>query len=260
MFVGDFLLAAILSLILTLLLMVLGRMSEPRVSTAGSFLVLLFGTWALAVWLRPIGPPVRGVYWASFVIAAAAVALTIGLAVWLPRSPRQKTRDELRGVEIRPMTPADERLQEERAEAVAASIMSGLFWLLILVAVLAIVAHYVLPDMVEAQNGKDIDAGLRWRVALLPYRGCRNLYEQFHHDEPWNRPLIRKQIAMKPKPCQLPPGLPEGRTTFLGLVSKDSVFYTRIHNPTSSFEDDYRWPPIPTPATGVRHQGSGLPW
>lgn len=80
-----------------------------------------------------------------------------------------------------------------------------------------------LGDMVKAQKGKDIDAGLSWRVALLPFLGYRNLYDQFHHNEPWDSPHNRKLIPMMPKIYESSPGLPKGYTTFLGLVSDNSV-------------------------------------
>lgn len=80
-----------------------------------------------------------------------------------------------------------------------------------------------LGEMVKARKGKDIDAGLSWRVALLPYLGYENLHEQFHHDEPWNSPHNRKLIPMMPRIYRSSPALPEGHTTFLALVSDDSV-------------------------------------
>jgi len=77
--------------------------------------------------------------------------------------------------------------------------------------------------MHQDQEGKDIDAGLSWRVALLPYLGHRNLYRQFHHNEPWNSPHNRKLIPRMPAIYKSSPGLPEGKTTFVALVSDRSV-------------------------------------
>lgn len=62
------------------------------------------------------------------------------------------------------MTPGDERLQEERTEAVAASIIGGVLWLLVLAAVLAIIAHYVFPDTVGCSTGGVTDSD---RIALV---------------------------------------------------------------------------------------------
>lgn len=80
MLLVEFLLASVLALTCTLLLVLVRGAIVPRVGILGVFFVLLFGTWALAVRLHPIGPPIRGVYWASFVISAAAIALTIAVA------------------------------------------------------------------------------------------------------------------------------------------------------------------------------------
>jgi hypothetical protein len=110
-------------------------------------MILLFATWALGVWFRPIGPPVRGVYWAPFVAAIVVVSLLLMAAASAPRRPTGKTREQLKGVEIRPVTPAEEKIEEERAEAAAAVSLGFLFWILIAVAVAAIVAHYAFPEV-----------------------------------------------------------------------------------------------------------------
>ncbi len=123
------------------------RNAQSRPGAISLFLVLLFGSWALAVWFRPIGPPVGGVYWGSFLAAVVAVALLLAVAGSLPRSLHQKSREELRGVEIKPLLPGDEKLQEERAEAAVAASLGTIFWLLIIIAVIAIIAHYALPRL-----------------------------------------------------------------------------------------------------------------
>jgi hypothetical protein len=75
----------------------------------------------------------------------------------------------------------------------------------------------------KARKGKDIDAGLSWRVALLPYLGYENLHRQFHHDEPWNSPHNKNLIDTMPPIYDTAQPLPEGHTTYVALVSPRSA-------------------------------------
>ena len=111
--------------------------------------ILLLSTWALGVWFRPIGPPVRGVYWASFVVAIVVVSLLLLVASVSapPRALPSKRREELKGVEIRPLTPAQEQQERERDEAAAAASLNLLFWVLLVVALIALVVHYAFPGL-----------------------------------------------------------------------------------------------------------------
>lgn len=57
--------------------------------------------------------------------------------------------------------------------------------------------HGTLPrPAITDQAGKPL---LSWRVALLPYLGEKDLYEQFHLDEPWDSEHNRKLLARLPK-------------------------------------------------------------
>lgn len=78
-------------------------------------------------------------------------------------------------------------------------------------------------DVVKDRQGEDIDAGLSWRVALLPYLGHTNLHDQFHHDEPWDSEHNRQLVSKMPRIYRSSPTLPEGHTTLLALVSEKSV-------------------------------------
>ena len=73
------------------------------------------------------------------------------------------------------------------------------------------------------EKQKDVEQGLSWRVALLPYLGYQNLYNEFHHDEPWSSPHNRSLIPKMPNVYRSYPDLPEGNTTYLALVSDRSV-------------------------------------
>jgi hypothetical protein len=142
MFLAEFLFVFALALLFTAFFGFATTRYAPWPGLMWLFTILLLATWALGVWFRPIGPPVRGVYWASFVAAIVVVSLLLMAAASLPRPPRKKTRDELKGVEIRPLTPAEEELEKERAEERLAVSLGFLFWVLVAVALGALVVHY----------------------------------------------------------------------------------------------------------------------
>lgn len=147
MFFADFLFVLLLALLFTAFFSFAGDRYARWPGPAWLFMVLLLATWALGVWFRPIGPPVRGLYWASFVAAILVVSLLLLAAISAPRPPRKKTREELKGVELRPLTPAEEQMEKERAEEQAAVSLGFLFWVLIAVALAALVVHYAFPEL-----------------------------------------------------------------------------------------------------------------
>jgi type II secretory pathway pseudopilin PulG len=78
------------------------------------------------------------------------------------------------------------------------------------------------PNAIYSADGKPL---LSWRVAILPYVEEKQLYSQFHLDEPWdsehNKPLI----------AQMPPifnnasaNLELGKTAFLAVVGEQCGF------------------------------------
>ncbi|HEY1785810.1 MAG TPA: DUF1559 domain-containing protein, partial [Pirellulales bacterium] len=78
------------------------------------------------------------------------------------------------------------------------------------------------PMAICDKNGKPL---LSWRVKLLPYLDEKDLYDQFHLDEPWdsehNLPLVKKMpyVYLHPKVGRL-----EGKAVFLRPIYK-SVGY-----------------------------------
>lgn len=71
-------------------------------------------------------------------------------------------------------------------------------------------------------NGKPL---LSWRVAILPYINEQALYDQFHHDEPWDSPHNKKLIAKMPMAYQSPSvGLQPGKTVYLGIAGEGKAF------------------------------------
>lgn len=78
------------------------------------------------------------------------------------------------------------------------------------------------PPAVSAKDGKPL---LSWRVAILPYIEEKELYDQFHHDEPWDSEHNLKLLAKMPKVFQAPGvELKEGMTTYV-VPSGDTLVF-----------------------------------
>jgi hypothetical protein len=77
-----------------------------------------------------------------------------------------------------------------------------------------------------ALAGKDGTPLLSWRVALLPYLGEKELYSQFHFNEPWdslhNKKLIAKMPVVFNKPYISPQNY--GRTNALVVTGLGTLF------------------------------------
>jgi len=78
---------------------------------------------------------------------------------------------------------------------------------------------------ISAKDGKKL---LSWRVALLPYLGEPELYNQFHLDEPWdsdhNKKLITKMPAVYGSMNASRDQRSKGMTTYVGLVADKTLF------------------------------------
>ena len=79
------------------------------------------------------------------------------------------------------------------------------------------------PAAICDQGGKPL---LSWRVDMLRYLDEKDLYDQFHLDEPWdsphNLPLVQKMpdIYLNPQVGRL-----EGKTVFLLPTGKETMFF-----------------------------------
>jgi hypothetical protein len=81
-----------------------------------------------------------------------------------------------------------------------------------------------LPPAYKAdRSGKP---SLSWRVLLLPYLGCDDLYHQFHLDEPWdsehNMPLVTKMPGIY-RSAESTVGV-QGKTGYLTVRGEKTVF------------------------------------
>ncbi|MEM9410824.1 MAG: DUF1559 domain-containing protein, partial [Planctomycetota bacterium] len=67
---------------------------------------------------------------------------------------------------------------------------------------------------------------LSWRVAILPFIGKGNLYDQFHLDEPWDSPHNLSLLPLMPD-VYSDPAVPNGWTTMLATTGEGTVFELR---------------------------------
>lgn len=93
------------------------------------FLVVFLFTWAGGIWLHPIGPTIKGVFWIPFLLIALLIALFLAAAV--PRS------------HIQSRTSESPDLKKARRSEVNA-FLGVFFWILVMILIAAIVVRYVL--------------------------------------------------------------------------------------------------------------------
>lgn len=81
------------------------------------------------------------------------------------------------------------------------------------------------PGASRDKAGKKL---LSWRVLVLPYLDQKDLYDQFHLDEPWDSEHNRKLIPMMPATFAAPQlskaARAQGKTTYLAVAGATGVF------------------------------------
>ena len=90
---------------------------------------------------------------------------------------------------------------------------------------------------------------LSWRVKILPYVESGGLYEQFHHDEPWDSPHNRSLISQMPPIFASPDvQLASGHTCWQAVVGQNSVI-------AKYSEMDLKGAPFPGVSPGMIRDG-----
>jgi hypothetical protein len=87
-------------------------------------------------------------------------------------------------------------------------------------------AHNTFPPAFSRdKQGKPL---LSWRVLVLPYLDAKDLYDQFHLDEPWDSPHNKALISKMPRNYACPTSSPAlaaaGKTTYLTPRGKATIF------------------------------------
>lgn len=131
MFIYEMLLAILLALVVFAVLAPSRRYrSDTGAPILLFFLPLLFLLiWASGSWLTPVGPPVAGVYWLSFLIPALFLLLLL-FALSTPSAPPRREGE---------VAPAN---AEEEAAAGTAIAFGIFFWLLLVGAIVALILRY----------------------------------------------------------------------------------------------------------------------
>ena len=97
------------------------------------FMLVLLATWAGGVWLRPMGPGIGGISLMPFVIAAG-LAIVMVLAV--ARRPKPHNRRET-------LAFLEQEQRKKEMQAVTTLSLNLLFYFLLILFTVAIVAHYI---------------------------------------------------------------------------------------------------------------------
>jgi MFS family permease len=132
MFFTDLLIALVIAVIFSLILTVIFGWRHPAgEEMAGTFLFvflmfLLFG-WMGGIWLTPVGPPLWGSYWVSFIIIPFLVALLL-IALAPPTRPPRTRR---------------EAVEQAREEEAVESTLGLVFWILLIFMALFIIYYYI---------------------------------------------------------------------------------------------------------------------
>jgi len=93
------------------------------------FLIIFLFTWAGGVWLYPVGPTIKGVFWVPFLVMALLVALFMAAA-----TPRTY---------LPPRTSESRNLRQARRREVNA-FLGLFFWILVAILIGAIAVRYLL--------------------------------------------------------------------------------------------------------------------
>jgi len=130
----DLLMALLIALVLTWFFSVAVGTTGPWPSFWVFFVVVLLFSWALSLWVRPIGPAFLGVYWLPYLVFGVFIALLIAAAT--PPDDRARRSDR-----------ADRAARGAAPEDVAAAgtaLAVGVFvWIALILLLLAIAIGYL---------------------------------------------------------------------------------------------------------------------
>jgi hypothetical protein len=126
-FLVDFVFAFFVALVLTAIFAGALRRQRFGAVLIFFFVVLLFGTWAGGVWITPVGPPLWGVSWLSFVLVGLFFALI--LTALLPPERERK----------RP-----ESVSELDGGTTSLVVFNAFFWVLVVGLFIVIITSYLI--------------------------------------------------------------------------------------------------------------------
>lgn len=108
------------------------RRRIPRTGFLGFFLILFFATWAGGIWIGPLGPPFRGIYWLPFVLVAVLVGFLLAAL-----APRQAPSGRIETLEM-----LEEIEQERKLQKLTYMSFGLFFWIALFGLITVIIVHY----------------------------------------------------------------------------------------------------------------------
>jgi uncharacterized membrane protein YhaH (DUF805 family) len=135
MFITEFAIALVVAFILSIGFRLAISKRSRRQGFWWLFLLIFVATWAGGIWLRPFGPSIGGVRWIQFLVSGLIFVGMIALFVpGRPPNGRRETLEKL--AQIR---------QGKVMEEATYFTLGIIFWLLLIILVIAIAVRY-LPD------------------------------------------------------------------------------------------------------------------
>jgi hypothetical protein len=130
----ELLLAAGMSLLVSLAYAWASRSQRQRTGFLWFFLMVLAATWAGGVWLTAFGPAWHGVHWLPFV--AAGVVFGLLLVAVVPQRPPHGRHETIEKLE--------EMARVKQMEAMTYVTLGTVFWVVLALLLLAVTARYLL--------------------------------------------------------------------------------------------------------------------
>lgn len=122
----EFIIAFIVALVLSLIFVYGFRRKGPWTNFYIFFIIIFLATWAGGLWITPIGPSIRGIFWLPFLLVGAVFALLLAAA-----TPRSNP----------PSIELKTKKQVKKEETIETAI-SLFMWILIIFLTIAIIVGY----------------------------------------------------------------------------------------------------------------------
>ena len=130
----EFFVALFIAILVSVVFSFALRRRIPRRGFFWFFLILLLATWAGGMWIGPLGPTFRGIYWLPFVL----VAILVGFFLFAV-APRRAPTSRIETLEM-----LEEIGRERRLEKLTYISFGLFFWIALLTLITVIIVRYAL--------------------------------------------------------------------------------------------------------------------
>jgi hypothetical protein len=126
--------ALLVALLVSVLFGLAMRRKMARKGFFWFFLIVFLATWAGGIWIGPLGPSFRGIYWLPYVLVAIVVGFFLAAV-----APRRAPTGRIETLEML------EEIEQERKIEKLTYISFGLFfWIALFALITVIIVRYVL--------------------------------------------------------------------------------------------------------------------